>query len=63
MKEVYLLVREDGTRELEVSDKVYLSKKFAEKVCNDWNEINLLRGIWSVKKLEVDDFKTAEEEE
>lgn len=62
MKEVYLLVREDGTRELEVGNKIYLSKKFAEKVCNDWNEINLLRGIWSVKKLEVDDFKTAEEE-
>lgn len=62
MRKVYLIVREDGTRELEISDKVYLSKRFAEKVCNDWNEVNLLRGIWSVRELEVDNFSTAEEE-
>lgn len=62
MEKVYLIVREDGTRELEISDKVYLSKRFAEKVCNDWNEVNLLRGIWSVRELEVDSFLTAEEE-
>lgn len=62
MEKVYLIVREDGTRELEISDKVYLSKRFAEKVCNDWNEVNLLRGIWSVRELEVDSFSTAEEE-
>lgn len=62
MEKVYLIVREDGTRELEISDKVYLSKRFAEKVCNDWNEVNLLRGIWLVRELKVDSFLTAEEE-
>lgn len=58
----YLVVREEGTRTLEVNEKVYLSKKFAELVCLEWNNSNILNGRWVVKEIEIDDFKTAEEE-
>lgn len=58
----YLIVREEGTRALEVNEKVYLSKKFAELVCLEWNNSNILNGRWGVKEIEIDDFKTAEEE-
>ena len=62
MKKVYLLVREEGTIQLEICEKVYTSRKFAEIVCLEYNNCNILNGTWTVKELELDDFKTCEEE-
>lgn len=62
MEKVYLLVRKVENKVVETNEKVYLSKQWAERVAQDWNEINIVGGVWEVLELEVDDFRTAEEE-
>lgn len=62
MEKVYLLVRKVENKVVETNEKVYLSKQWAERVAQDWNEINIVSGVWEVLELEVDDFRTAEEE-
>jgi len=60
---VYLLVRESEiNKPLQITEKVYTSKEFAEIVCLEANNCNCFEGKWVVRELELDDFKTANEE-